>query len=103
MTTIEDLQAQRAEINRQIRELRKQGEVEASGARIVRKTSYTGGPEEWAVRIAVDQHRWQTRATVKRYLTVYTGDTKRECIDAIPDIIGVLRGLYDAATKGGDE
>ena len=101
--TIEELQAQRQEINRQIRELRKQGEVEAPGARIVRRTSYTGGPEEWAVRIAVDQHRWQTSATVKRYLTVYTGGSKRECIDAIPGIVGVLRGLYDEATKGESE
>ena len=103
MTTIEDLQAQRAEINRQIRELRKQGEVEAPGARIVRKTSYTGGPQEWAVRVSVDQNTYRNVGKVTRYLTVYTGDTKRECIDAIPGIIGVLRGLYDAATKGGEE
>ena len=101
--TIEELQAKREEINRQIRELRKQGEVEAQGARIVRKASYTGGPEEWAVRIAVDQHRWHSNATVKRYLTVYTGGSKRECVDAIPGIVGVLRGLYEEATKGESE
>lgn len=103
MTTIEDLQAKRAEINRQIRELRKQGEVEAPGARIVRKTAYARGPEEWSVCLAVaHQHRY-TNTPVTRFLTVYTGDTKRECVDAIPGIIGVLRGLYDAATKGGEE
>lgn len=101
--TIEELQAKREEINRQIRELRKQGEVEAPGARIVRKTSYTGGPQEWSVRIGVDQHSCYSNATVKRYLTVYTGGTKRECIDAIPGIIGVLRGLYEEATKGESE
>lgn len=101
--TIEELQAKREEINRQIRELRKQGEVEAPGARIVRRTSYTGGPEEWAVRVGVDQHRWQTNEPIKRYLTVYTGGSKRECVDAIPGIIDVLRGLYDEATKGESE
>jgi hypothetical protein len=101
--TIEELQAQRQEINRQIRELRKQGEVEAPGARIVRKTSYTGGPPEWSVRIGVDQNTYRSVGKVTRYLTVYTGGTKRECIDAIPGIVGVLRGLYEAATKGESE
>lgn len=103
MTTIEDLQAQRAEINRQIREMRKRGNVEVSGARIVRKTSYARGPEEWSIGLEVANQRRYGNAPVTRFLTVYTGDTKRECVDAIPGIIGVLRGLYDAATKGGEE
>ena len=101
--TIEELQAKRQEINRQIRELRKQGEVEAPGARIVRKTSYTGGPQEWSVRIGVGQNTYKSADKVTRYLTIYTGGTKRECVDAIPGIVGVLRGLYDAATKGESE
>lgn len=103
MVTIEDLQAKRAEINRQIREMRKQGEVESTGARIVRKTAYARGPEEWAVCLAVENQRRYGNVPVTRYLTVYTGQTKRECVDAIPGIIGTLRGLYDAATKGGEE
>lgn len=101
--TIEDLQAQRAEINRQIREMRKRGNVDVPGARIVRKTSYARGPEEWTIGLEVEhQHRY-TNTPVSRFLTVYTGGSKRECVDAIPGIIGVLRGLYDAATKGGEE
>jgi hypothetical protein len=101
--TIEELQAKRQEINRQIRELRKHGEVEAPGARIVRKTSYTGGPQEWSIKVAVEQNTYRSAGKVMRYLTVYTGGSKRECIDAIPGIVGVLRGLYDAATKGKSE
>lgn len=101
--TIEELQVQRQEINRQIRELRKQGEVEAPGARIVRRTSYTGGPPEWSVRIGVEHMHRYTNEAITRYMTVYTGGTKRECIDAIPGIVGVLRGLYEEATKGESE
>lgn len=101
--TIEELQAKREEINRQIRELRKQGEIEAPGARIVRRTLYTGGPEEWSVRVGVGQNTYKSADKVTRYLTVYTGGTKRECIDAIPGIVGVLRGLYEEATKGESE
>lgn len=96
-----DLQRQREEINRLIREERKAGEVSAPGAKIVRRRAYGRGPEEWTVALEVKQRSHYR--DVMRFLTVYRGDTKRECIDAIPGIIGTLRGLYDAATKGGEE
>lgn len=92
-----ELNAKRAEINRQIREVRKMGEVSVDGARIARRTTYAYRDEEWTVGVEVDKVHHASGQRVSRFVSVYTGNTKRECVDAIPGIIETLKRLYKAA------
>lgn len=90
--TIEELQAQRADINRQIRELRRKGEVSVDGARIARRTQYAYGEGEvWTLGLEVQGGR------TARYISLFAGNTKEECVAAIHEIIEILQELYDAA------
>lgn len=100
---IAELQRQRQEINRQIREAKRAGEVVVDGARIARRQTTAYRPEEWTLAVEVGRVHQYSGTVIRRFVSLYSADTKEECIEAIPGIIGVLNGLYEAATKGGTE
>lgn len=91
---IEALQAQRAEINRQIKALKNEGELIVGPCRIGKMAP----PKDWwTVSYEVPMEHFGGRSYATQYRTLARGVTRDEVIDAIPDIITALQNIYDAA------
>lgn len=90
---IEALQEQRKEINRRIKELRGEGEILIDSVRLS-KQSQPG--QKWTLSYEVPIFHSGGRHQASQFRTLYFGDTRDECIDAIPDIIDNLRKFYNA-------
>ena len=96
-----ELKAKRDEINRQMRELRQDGIVSTDRARIAPKQTYAYRTDElWQLSflVPIQSHYVSGR---DQYRTLFTG-TRRECIEAIPEIVAELTELYKAAQEDGN-
>ena len=96
-----DIRRQRDELARRYRELKDEGRVERGKARIARKYVYKYRQDEQfllAYNVRMQGYKGLDGGT--HYVTLFTG-TRRECVDAIPDIIRDLKDLYEAAKGDG--
>lgn len=93
------LQAQREEINRQIRILKTEGVVEYGPAKLAPRLP---GPDGlWTLSYAVPLNSHYIKQATQ-YRSLFTG-ARTDVIAAIPTIIDNLRGLYNAAVAAQKE
>ena len=97
---IAELQAQRVEINRRIRELKRAGEISVGNVRIAKIRYPT----------VYNQDRWALSYKVPcpynrpaNYKALFIGDSRKECIEAIPVIIAELSEMAKAAAQEGEQ
>ena len=96
---IEALQEQRKEINRRIKELRNEGELTVCSVRVA-KQAPPGG--KWVLSYEVPLARSYRMKNATQFRTLFFGDTREECINAIPGIIRELREFYDCVKSEGE-
>ena len=89
------LQEQRRELNRLIRELRNEGELNVGPVRIARKQPPNN--DIWTLSYKVPLEHFGGLKHGTQYRTLARGCTKAEVIRAIPEIISDLQVMYDAA------
>lgn len=93
---IAELQAQRIEINRRIRELKRAGEISVGNVRIA-KLQYPSvyNHDRWALSYKVPGPYGRS----SQYKALFIGDSRKECIDAIQTIIDELSEMAKAVAK----
>ena len=93
---IAELQAQRIEINRRIRELKRAGEISVGNVRIA-KLQYPSvyNQDRWALSYKVPGPHGRS----SQYKALFIGDSRKECIDAIQTIIDELSEMAKAIAK----
>ena len=99
---IAELQEQRRHINRKIKELRNAGEATVGSVR-VSKQNNPGG--KWTLSYEVPHARSYRMKNATQFRTLFFGDTRDECVNAVPGIIDDLQEFYEQVTneqKGGD-
>lgn len=89
-----EIKAKQAEINR----LRREGETVVGSARLARRSSYYGKPEEWAVAYRIPLRHCGGRNQSEQYRSICAYPTRAEAVAAIPGIINDLAELYKAAS-----
>ena len=92
------LQEQRREINRRIKELRNEGDTVIGSLRLAKQVP---PGQKWTLAYEVPLFHSGGRRQTTQFRTLYFGDTRGECIDAIPGIINELREFYDAVKAEG--
>lgn len=85
--TIEELMAERKQIDAQIKEIKERGTVYGK-AKLGIDHYPTAKPDEWVVSL------WVGNEGKKRWRSVIRGLTRDEVINAIPNLIDDLHGLY---------
>ena len=96
---LEILRRQKRELEAKIRALTTELPIEYGRAKLDKEHYPTAKPDRWHIAVKVERCNAPVGYDTTRYRSIINGISREEVVDALPNVISDLQGLYKKLTE----